>query len=122
MKNISATLAIVWRIAAPYFRSEDKWVGRGLLAAVIAIELALVAIDVLVNQWQNRFYSALQNSDWDAFVTQIWIFIGLAFTAIALAVYKLYLNQWLQIRWRQWLTQHYLREWLDGSTHYRMKL
>ncbi|UPT85854.1 ABC transporter ATP-binding protein/permease [Bradyrhizobium barranii subsp. apii] len=122
MKNISATLAIVWRIAAPYFRSEDKWVGRGLLAAVIAIELALVAIDVLVNQWQNRFYSALQNSDWDAFVTQIWIFIGLAFTAIALAVYKLYLNQWLQIRWRQWLTQHYLREWLDGSTHYRMQL
>lgn len=122
MKNISATLAIVWRIAVPYFRSEDKWAGRGLLAAVIAIELALVAIDVLVNQWQNRFYSALQNSDWDAFVTQIWIFIALAFTAIALAIYKLYLNQWLQIRWRQWLTTHYLGEWLDGSKHYRMQL
>lgn len=122
MKNISATLAIVWRIAGPYFRSEDKWAGRGLLAAVIAIELALVAIDVLVNQWQNRFYSALQASDWDSFVTQIWIFIGLAFTYIALAVYKLYLNQWLQIRWRQWLTRHYLGEWLNGATHYRMQL
>ncbi|UWU91849.1 ABC transporter ATP-binding protein/permease [Bradyrhizobium sp. CB1015] len=122
MKNISATLAIVWRIAAPYFRSEDKWAGRGLLAAVVAMELALVAIDVLVNQWQNRFYSALQNSDWDAFVTQIWIFVALASTYIALAVYKLYLNQWLQIRWRQWLTRHYLGEWLAGSTHYRMQL
>lgn len=122
MKNISATLAIVWRIAGPYFRSEDKWAGRGLLAAVIAIELALVAIDVLVNQWQNRFYSALQASDWDSFVTQIWIFIALAFTYIALAVYKLYLNQWLQIRWRQWLTRHYLGEWLNGATHYRMQL
>lgn len=122
MKNIRATLAIVWRIAVPYFRSEDKWAGRGLLAAVIAIELALVAIDVLVNQWQNRFYSSLQASDWDTFVREIWIFIALAFTAIALAVYKLYLNQWLQIRWRQWLTKHYLGEWLDGSTHYRMQL
>lgn len=122
MKNISATLAVVWRIAGPYFRSEDKWAGRGLLAAVVAIELALVAIDVLVNQWQNRFYSALQASDWDSFVTQIWIFIGLAFTYIALAVYKLYLNQWLQIRWRQWLTRHYLGEWLSGATHYRMQL
>ena len=122
MKNISATLAIVWRIAIPYFRSEDKWAGRGLLAAVIVMELALVAIDVLVNQWQNRFYSALQNSDWDAFVTQIWIFVALASTYIALAVYKLYLNQWLQIRWRQWLTRHYLGEWLEGSTHYRMQL
>jgi vitamin B12/bleomycin/antimicrobial peptide transport system ATP-binding/permease protein len=68
VKNIRATLAIVWRIAIPYFRSEDKWAGRGLLAAVIAIELSLVAIDVLVNQWQNRFYSALQAYDWDSFV------------------------------------------------------
>ena len=42
MNNILATLAIVWRIASPYFRSEDKWAGRGLLAAVIAIELTLV--------------------------------------------------------------------------------
>jgi vitamin B12/bleomycin/antimicrobial peptide transport system ATP-binding/permease protein len=122
VNNIRATLAIVWRIAIPYFRSEDKWAGRGLLAAVVAMELALVAIDVLVNQWQNRFYSALQASDWDAFITQIWIFVGLASVYIALAVYKLYLNQWLQIRWRQWLTRHYLGEWLSGATHYRMQL
>lgn len=122
MKNISATLAIVWRIAGPYFRSEDKWAGRGLLGVVIAMELALVAINVLLNQWQNRFYSALQAYDLNQFVMEVWIFLGLAFTYVALAVYKLYLNQWLQIRWRRWLTQHYLGEWLDRATHYRMQL
>ena len=122
MKNIRATLATVWRIAIPYFRSEDKWAGRGLLGAVIAMELALVAINVLVSQWQNRFFSAIQEYQTEQFVREIWIFLGLAFTFVALAVYKLYLNQWLQIRWRQWLTQHYLGEWLDGATHYRMQL
>ena len=122
MKNIRAMLATVGRIAAPYFRSEDKWAGRGLLAAVVVIELLLVAIDVLVNQWQNRFYRSIQDYNWDSFVTEIWIFVGLAFTFVTLAVYKLYLNQWLQIRWRQWLTKHYLGEWLDGATHYRMQL
>lgn len=122
MKNISATLATVWRIAGPYFRSEDKWAGRGLLGVVVAMELALVAINVLLNQWQNRFYSALQAYDLNEFVVQVWIFLGLAFTYVALAVYKLYLNQWLQIRWRRWMTQHYLGEWLDGATHYRMQL
>ena len=35
MNNIRSTLATVWRIAAPYFRSEDKWAGCGLLAAVM---------------------------------------------------------------------------------------
>ncbi|QAU49244.1 ABC transporter ATP-binding protein/permease [Bradyrhizobium guangzhouense] len=122
MNNIRATLAIVWRIAIPYFRSEDKWAGRGLLAAVVAMELALVAINVLVSQWQNRFFTAIQEYNLARFVTEIWIFLGLASVFIALAVYKLYLNQWLQIRWRQWLTRHYLGEWLDEATHYRMQL
>ena len=53
MKNIRSTLATVWRIAAPYFSSEDKWAGRGLLAAVIAIELAIVGNNVLINQWRS---------------------------------------------------------------------
>jgi putative ATP-binding cassette transporter len=122
VNNIRSTLATVWRIAAPYFRSEDKWAGRGLLAAVIAIELSLVAIDVLLNQWNNRFYNALQEKNWDSFVREIGFFCVLATLYIALAVYQLYLNQWLQIRWRRWLTNHFLGEWLDNANHYRMQL
>jgi len=122
VKNIRSTLATVWRIAAPYFSSEDKWAGRGLLAAVVSIELSLVAIDVLLNQWNARFYNALQERNWESFVREIGIFSLLAACFIALAVYQLYLNQWLQIRWRRWLTSHYLGEWLQGPNHYRMQL
>ncbi len=122
MNNIRSTLATVWRIAAPYFRSEDKSAGNTLLASVIAIELSLVFINVLLNQWNNRFYNALQEKNWDGFVTEIGFFCVLATFYIALSVYQLYLNQWLQIRWRRWLTSHYLGEWLDGPNHYRMQL
>ena len=122
MNNIRSTLATVWRIAAPYFRSEDKLAGRALLAAVITIELSLVGIDVLLNQWNNRFYNALQEKDWDGFVREIGIFSLLAACYIGLAVYQLYLNQWLQIRWRRWLTSHFLGEWLQDANHYRMQL
>jgi vitamin B12/bleomycin/antimicrobial peptide transport system ATP-binding/permease protein len=117
-----STLATVWRIAAPYFRSEDKLAGGVLLAAVIAIELTVVGINVLLNEWNNRFYTALQDKDWDAFVREMGIFCILAAAYIALAVYQLYLNQWLQIRWRNWLTRHYLGEWLHDANHYRMQL
>ena len=117
-----STLATVWRIAAPYFRSEDKLAGGVLLAAVIAIELTVVGINVLLNEWNNRFYTALQDKDWNEFVHQMGIFCILAAAYIALAVYQLYLNQWLQIRWRNWLTRHYLGEWLDHANHYRMQL
>ena len=122
MNNLRSTLATVWRIAAPYFSSEDKWAGRGLLAAVMVIELALVGNDVLVNQWRNRFYNALQEKDWDGFVRENMIFCVLATVSVVLSVYSLYLNQWLQIRWRNWMTTKYLGEWLHDANHYRMQL
>jgi|OM-RGC.v1.001022790 putative ATP-binding cassette transporter len=122
VNNLRSTLAIVWRIAIPYFRSEDKVAGRSLLAAVIAIELSLVAIDVLVNQWYNRFYNALQDRNWSTFTWELGVFIVLASVSVALSVYQLYLNQWLQIRWRQWMTRVYLSQWLDRANHYRMQL
>ena len=122
MNNIRSTLATVWRIAAPYFRSEDKWAGRGLLAAVIAIELVLVGMDVLINLWRNRFYNALQAKDWDGFVREVIVFCVLAGATVVLSIYQLYLNQWLQIRWRNWMTTKYLGEWLHDANHYRMQL
>jgi len=122
VNNMRLTFASVWRIASPYFRSEDKTAGRLLLACVIAIELMVVAINVLLNQWNNRFYNALQEKDWEGFVREILIFCLLAGCYIALAVYQLYLNQWLQIRWRNRLTIHYLGEWLRDANHYRMQL
>ena len=122
MKNIRSTLATVWRIAAPYFRSEDKWAGRGLLAAVIAIELALVGNDVLINLWRARFYNALQEKDSDSFIREMLVFCVLATILVALQVYQLYLNQWLQIRWRSWMTTKYLGDWMHDANHYRMQL
>jgi putative ATP-binding cassette transporter len=122
VNNIRSTLTTVWRIAAPYFRSEDKWMARGLLAAVIAIELAVVGLTVLFNRWNNVFYNALQEKNYDVFTYQIGYFCVLATFWIGLKVYQLYLNQWLQIRWRRWMTDHYLGGWLAHANHYRMQL
>jgi vitamin B12/bleomycin/antimicrobial peptide transport system ATP-binding/permease protein len=122
VKSMRATLAAVWRISAPYFRSEDKWAGLGLLIAVIVIELASVVGDVLLNQWRNRFYNALQDRDWNSFVSEIIYFTVVVTVLVAISVYQLYLNQWLQIRWRKWMTEHYLGEWLNKANHYRMQL
>lgn len=122
MNNIRSTLAAVWRIAVPYFRSEDKLAGGALLASVIAIQLSLVAIEVLLNQWRGRFYNDLQVKDWDGFIRELGVFTILAFLSVGLSVYQLYLNQWLQIRWRRWMTAHYLGEWVSNANHYRMQL
>lgn len=122
MRGLTVLLATIWRLALPYFRSEDRWPGRLLLASVILIELAIVAISVLINQWNARFFNALQDRNWDTFVSELQFFCILAACYIVLAVYQLYLNQWLQIRWRRWMTKIYLDRWLKDSNHYGMQL
>jgi putative ATP-binding cassette transporter len=122
VNRLIETFVTIGRLALPYFRSEDRWPGRILLAAVIAIELSIVAINVILNQWYNRFYNTLQDRNWEAFISAVLFFCVLAAIYTVLAVYQNYLNLWLQIRWRRWMTQTYLRQWLNTANHYRMQL
>jgi putative ATP-binding cassette transporter len=116
------TVLDAWRIAWPYWKSEEKWSAWGLLSAVVALNLGNVGISVLINKWNNAFYNALQRLDSGAFFRQIGIFCVLAGLAIVMAVYALYLNQMLQIRWRRWLTRKYLGSWLADRAYYQLQL
>ena len=115
-------LSAFWRLAAPYWWSEDRWVGRALLAIVVALNLGLVAFNVRFTAWYNDFYNALQDKNAAEFWHQILIFSGLAFAYIVVGVYQLYLNQMLQIRWRRWLTDRYLDAWVGDNRFYRLQI
>ena len=122
MTDLRQFLRDTWRLARPYWSSEDRWAARGLLAVVVAMNLGLVYINVLLNKWQNTFFNAVQEKNAPVFFHQLWVFTWLAALFIAVAVYQLYLNQMLQIRWRRWLTDRYLNAWLSDRTYYRMQL
>jgi len=122
MSSIRAFLRDLWTLTRPYWFSDERWAARGLLAAVVALNLGIVYINVLMNKWQNNFYNSLQDKDINAFYTLIGQFSLLAAAYIVAAVYQLYLNQMLQIRWRRWLTDRYLGDWIGGRIYYRMQL
>jgi putative ATP-binding cassette transporter len=117
-----SSLRDAWRLAKPYWTSEEKWSAWGLLVAVVALNLGNVYINVRLNEWNNAFYNALQAFNGGEFFRQIVIFSVLAGVYILFAVYALYLNQMLQIRWRRWLTQRYLGAWLADRAYYHLQL
>jgi len=121
-KNILATLRRIGALAAPYFRSEEKWVARGLLAAIVALNLGVVYMLVLNNQWYARFYDALQNKDQAVFWKEIVYFCWIAAAYILIAIFKFYLTQLLQLRWRAWMTRSYLARWMANHTFYHLEL
>jgi vitamin B12/bleomycin/antimicrobial peptide transport system ATP-binding/permease protein len=115
-------LPTAWAMIRPYWSSEDRKAAWGLLLVVVALTLGMVYINVLFNQWNQAFFNALQERNQTAFLHELihvsWL-IGLF---ILFAVYQLYLNQMLEIRWRRWLTERYLRAWLADGAYYRMQL
>jgi len=111
-----------WRVTKPYWCSEEKWSASGLLAAVLALNLGNVYTSVLINQWNNAFYNAIQMFDPRELFHQLGIFCILVIIAIAMSVYAQYLSQLLQIRWRGWLTRKYVDAWLENRAYYLMQL
>ena len=122
LNNTKTFLADLWVLTKPFWWSEERWAARGLLAVIVALNLGLVYVNVLINQWNNDFYNTLQQMDKDGFFHQLLRFSGLAAAYIVIAVYQLYLNQMLQIRWRRWLTGRYLADWIGARVYYRLQL
>lgn len=112
----------VWALSVPYFKSEEKWKARALLAVIVALNLAAVYMLVLLNDWNRLFYDSLQNKDQPVFWRELGRFTYLAFAYIIIAVYRFYLTQLLEVRWRAWMTRQYMQRWLGAQAFYKLEL
>ena len=134
MRGIGPFLKDAWQLTRPYFvTSEERWSARGLLLAIIVMNLTLVGLSVVLSFWRREFYNALQDKDWKAFLQLLFLyrntpsgllpgFAEVAAVHIVLAVYSVYINQLLQIRWRRWLTRKFLNEWMADRAYYHISL
>jgi putative ATP-binding cassette transporter len=111
-----------WRLLAPYWISEEKRTAWALLAAVVALTLGMVWLNVLFQRFYGGFYDALQARDARMAARRLAQFGLLAAAYMAGATYQFYLGQALQLRWRRWITDRFLQEWLGGRTYYQVQI
>ncbi|WP_424361510.1 ABC transporter ATP-binding protein/permease [Methylocystis parvus] len=127
------------RIADLYFNAPDRgearvWPFPRFTARERAIAIAMIVVLVLINQGQvgisvrlsffNRdWFNAIQEKNAQEFWRQLlYVFTPWAFIYVTTAVVEYVLKSMLTIRWRRWLTEHYVRRWLGAHTHYGMTL
>ena len=122
LASLGAFIARTWALSLPYYRSDQKWKARGLLVAIVLLNLGTVSMLVLINDWNRLFYNSLELRDVDEFWLQLGRFALLAAIYVFIATYKLYLTQLLEMRWRAWMTGHYLDRWLAHHAFYQLEL
>jgi vitamin B12/bleomycin/antimicrobial peptide transport system ATP-binding/permease protein len=104
-------------------RAQERWIGLGLVAVVIALQFALVAISVRFNYWNRDWFNAIQEKNGEEFwrlLLTVWVFWVVVFVVVA--IYQYVLQSTLEIRWRAWLTDFYTARWLGDANHYRMTI
>jgi putative ATP-binding cassette transporter len=111
-----------WALTKPYWVSEQRRKAITLLVTVVGLALAMVWMEVQFNYWNRDFYNTFENRDQAEFFRQLGRFGLLAVAWIVMAVYRLWFLQMLQIEWRTWLTDHFMKEWMKDQAHYRMQL
>ncbi|HKI64309.1 MAG TPA: ABC transporter ATP-binding protein/permease [Burkholderiales bacterium] len=115
-------LSAFWALARPYWVSKERRTGVALLVTVVVMAIVLVWLNVQFNHWYNDFYNTFETKNQAEFYRQLLKFTLLAFAYIIIAVYQAYLQQMLQIEWRNWLNDRLLADWLKDRAYYRLQL
>ena len=110
------------RLARVWLTAPDRGNARWLIALLLLLTAAQVGVQIRMNLWNRDFFNALENRDGAAFNWQILIFLGLAALSMSVAVYQLYVKQLIQLRWREWLTNHLLSTWLRDGRQYQLEM
>jgi vitamin B12/bleomycin/antimicrobial peptide transport system ATP-binding/permease protein len=110
------------RLAVPYFRpgrDRESWQPLIVALLVLLATVAAVRLNVLLSYSTNGLYTALQDLDAAAFARFLGIFGVLATLHVIRSLLDYYVTQLLVIRWRVWLNEHMINDWLDGKAYHR---
>src|SRR3984893_12244894 len=115
------THARIWPF--PAFGARERRVAIAMVVLLVVINQAQVGMNLRLSFFNRDWCNAIQNKHEVAFWSQLLsVFVPWAFLYIATAVLEYVVTSTLIIRWRRWLTGHYVNRWLDTHTHYRMSL
>lgn len=121
-QKLRRTALTFLRIALPYWKTRESVPGWLQFAGILTFTAATIILAKMFNDWYKEFWDNVQNYNISGFYGGLWLFLFLATLHVCNEVYKAYVVSALCIRWRRWLTEHYMARYLRGSAYYRMLL
>ena len=122
-QHFKEVLKRIWKIAMPYWAySKERWGSLILLAVNIFVMVFQTRVGVRSTIWNRDWLNAFQTYDAQMWKQQIVVFLLIGAANTFTSQRNSYIQSWIQIRWRRWMTARYVNYWLEGSTHYRMQL
>jgi len=107
----------------PPYRALERRIAVAMVIFLVLINQVQVGMTLRLNFFSRDWFNAIQNKDEAAFwQLLLLVFTPWAFTLVFSQVVEFVVQSMLIIRWRRWLTDHFVSHWLGGHAHYRMSL
>lgn len=91
------------------------------LAGVVALTLATTGVSVAFNFLGRDFFNALSEKNVDQFYHQLWLYLGAFVVGIPVFVFRDYFQSTLTLKWRGWMMQHLLTQYMADRTYFRVQ-
>ena len=105
-----------------FWRSSEAPRAAALLGVTIALELATVYGNVLLSDVQRRLFDAFQAREMTPFLEAVGLFLAIAAGFVLASSFRVYVRGALEIQWREWLTDHFLRNWVSSHAYCQIEL
>ena len=120
MRNLGRTLRQLWRLAYPYWtKAPDRWQAYLLLVASLGLIALLVVTMIRYNTWYADWTNAYVGSNYALWKQQLVLFFVIAALLTFGGTFNTYIQGWLMVRWRRWMTSQYLGNWMENHSHYQ---
>lgn len=109
MRNTLSVLSLYWN-------SEEKVFAWCASVSLVVLSLLAVVTALAINEWYKHFYNAVQDHDAAKFYRLVLVSLAIISFSVARSVVITYLVDVFALKWRRWLTNHYLSEWVVTSS------
>jgi putative ATP-binding cassette transporter len=120
-----AILIVVGMLVIPaiaFFLTRSKviprWQQWGFLALLLLLLLLVSLLNVTISYAGNFFTTALAEKDQPAFWRYMWIYAGVFAVGTPLIVFYRYVQDYLGLRWRDWMTHKFLNQYFQNRAYY----
>ena len=109
-----------YQLCRPYWGNKKHWLAWLIALVVIGIGSTITYLNVLIADWSKGFYDSLSNLEIEKSYSLLGDYFLYISIFIVINVYRVWLRKLLIIRWREFMTHHFLNKWLSKQIYYRL--
>ena len=111
----------VWRLFRPYWFSTDRWVALGLLTLLLLMLMGGVKFQAWQAEFMQELFNAGEQRKAAEFRSLSFIAVGVILGFAAVSAARSYFTQFLEIRWRQGLTEYFVNRWFKDRRFFHLE-